>query len=170
MAKKKDELAPAIQQADKLLAVVTGKQFAAVEKLGDAEFDQMFRLGVKALFLQAVSKSQQAMASITQVDLAESSGAQKAVIAGILADKAEKLAQLVDVREQEQGSIGVDDFRQLVQSIRGRVTKLSALGVELTVENPMREHDTGFGAEESGAVGGLVEVPDVSHAEAPEGD
>lgn len=161
MKRKKDQLQPAIDQADKLLSVVTGRQFSAVEQLSDPEFDRMFRLGIKALFLQAVAKSQEAMASITPEDLAGSSGTQKAVIAGILADKAEKLAKIMEVSQAPGAQMSPTDFTNLVQSIRGRVTKLSALGVELTVSDPMYGNGSSFGAEPFGAIEAHhEEVPD----------
>lgn len=155
LSRRDKKTTAAVEQAEKLLEVVTGKQFGSVRDLDDSTYLNIYRLGAKALLLQSLAKAQLAMASISMEDLDKASGPQKAIIAGILTDKAEKLAQLVDTHGDEQASpISAGDFRELMRDIRSRVTTLKAHGIELTIDKAPGAVDNGFGAEES--TGGLV--------------
>lgn len=143
MGNKKEgdkSLNPAISAAEHMLNAVAGRSFRAVDELGDDQFDRIMRLGMKALIMQAVAKANIAMESITAEDLTEASVVQRAVVAGILTDKAEKLAGILDVQSEDNRPLTYGDVRELMKSIRGRVRTLEAKGLKLTIDDPVEQH------------------------------
>lgn len=60
---------------------------------------------------------------------------EKATVAGILADKAEKLARLVPGKESPDEPGTYEAFSKLEALIEGRVATLKAFGVEVKLDN-----------------------------------
>lgn len=138
------EVASAIGEAERLLDLVTDKAFSNVKGVEEKELSRIVTLGSRSLLLQALGRASRAIALLDDRSLEECSAAQRAMIAGILVDKAEKLAALANVGTVEGVSgLTPETFTELLHSASQRATRLKAMGIEITMApQPQREEVT----------------------------
>lgn len=138
------EVASAIGEAERLLDLVTDKAFSNVKGVEEKELSRIVTLGSRSLLLQALGRASRAIALLDDDSLLMSSPAQRAMIAGILVDKAEKLAALANVGTVEGvGALTPETFTELLHSASQRATRLKAMGIEITMApQPQREEVT----------------------------
>jgi len=141
--KPKKSLAPAVEEAQRILASVAGDAFRDVSDLDEGEFLELARLGSKSLYLTAMAKAMQAINAIDIAKLAEFSPVAAATVAGILVDKAAgPLTEMARISNDQGKPVTFENVQELLKKVRGRVKTLEAAGLRITMDGDLPQVST----------------------------
>ncbi len=126
-----------VDEAARLLRIVTQDSMVDMEELDDADFQRLAKMGTKSLYIACMAKAWEAVQSIDMESLSKISPVAAATVAGILVDKAAgPLTQMANVSRDDEKAITFEDVQALLGSVRARVKTLEGAGFKIKFEDP----------------------------------